>query len=328
MHASGNAGKGKKHWYRIWAVTASGNGEAVVTTSVASIAAGTPSTPLGLHVSSGSSKIHVSWNVPQYNGGSSITGYQVQYVKDESNTIPTTGWAAVPSTNTDSTCDTASSSTGRACLQAGLEANKRYWYKVAAVNALGQSVFSSPQSGIVLSNAQTFSKISAGSSHTCAVTKGGGVKCWGYNGYGQLGDGTNTNSSTPVDVTGLTSGLSAVSAGDNHTCALTTSGGVKCWGYGDYGRLGNGTTARFRAPVDVTGLTSGVSAISTGGSHTCALTTSGGVKCWGYNGNGELWERYKHTLQYTCGCDRVNIRSFFYKLWKLSHMCAYNRWWS
>jgi len=131
--------------------------------------------------------------------------------------------------------------------------------------------------------------ISAGAYHTCAVTTSGAAKCWGYDEYGQLGDGgTNTDKTTPVDVSGLTSGVASISAGSNHTCAVTTAGAAKCWGLGNGGRLGNGTNTNQPTPVDVSGLTSGVASISAGGSHTCAVTTSGAAKCWGSDGNGQL----------------------------------------
>ena len=130
--------------------------------------------------------------------------------------------------------------------------------------------------------------VSAGLEHVCAVTTSGGLKCWGLNDFGQLGDGTATDRTTPVDVVGLTSGVAAVSTGRKHSCAVTTVGGLKCWGFGGSGQLGDGTFTDRTEPVNVSGLTSGVAAVSAGGFHTCALTTAGGLKCWGFNGQGQL----------------------------------------
>ena len=130
--------------------------------------------------------------------------------------------------------------------------------------------------------------LGAGYSHTCAVTASGGAKCWGYNTYGQLGNNSFTDSKVPVDVFGLTSGVASLGAGRSHTCAVTTSGGAKCWGYNSYGQLGNNSTFDSLVPVDVFGLTSGVASLEVGSHNACAVTVSGGAKCWGYNGNGQL----------------------------------------
>ena len=130
--------------------------------------------------------------------------------------------------------------------------------------------------------------IAAGWYHTCALTTGGGVKCWGRNNYGQLGDGTTTRRWTPVDVVGLASGVQAIAAGWYHTCALTTGGGVECWGDNYSGQLGDGATTDRWTPVDVVGLASGVQAIAAGRYHTCALTSNGRAKCWGWDEEGQL----------------------------------------
>jgi len=127
-----------------------------------------------------------------------------------------------------------------------------------------------------------------GNDHTCALTEGGAVYCWGQNTNNQIGDGTTTNRYTPVQVNGLSSGVVAIRSGSTHTCALTDDGGIKCWGRGNHGKLGYGGTANRSTPVDVSGLTSGVSALEIGGNNNCAITDNGELKCWGHNFAGQL----------------------------------------
>lgn len=126
-----------------------------------------------------------------------------------------------------------------------------------------------------------------GQVHSCALVNGG-AQCWGYNGDGELGDGSTISSSVPVQVLGLTSGVQAIANGDYHTCALV-NGGVLCWGSNGAGQLGNGMTADSPVPipVQVLGLTRGVQAIAEGHNHGCALV-DGGMQCWGLNNFGEL----------------------------------------
>jgi alpha-tubulin suppressor-like RCC1 family protein len=140
----------------------------------------------------------------------------------------------------------------------------------------------------VLGLASGVAQIVAGFDHTCALTIGGGVKCWGGNYFGQLGDGTTRRRLTPVDVTGLASGVNQITTRREHTCALTSAGGAKCWGDNEFGAIGDGTRAERHTPVDVVGLASGVIQISAGESHTCAVIAAGTVKCWGYNGASQL----------------------------------------
>jgi alpha-tubulin suppressor-like RCC1 family protein len=126
--------------------------------------------------------------------------------------------------------------------------------------------------------------VTAGGSHACVVTGGGGAKCWGWNAQGQLGDGSIATRPTAVGVLGLASGVAAISAGEGHTCALTVAGGVKCWGSNEYGQLGIGQAADSKLPADVPGLSGGIAAITAGSYHTCALTKAGAVLCWGREG--------------------------------------------
>lgn len=130
--------------------------------------------------------------------------------------------------------------------------------------------------------------IAVGGNHTCGLNAAGGMRCWGFNQFGQLGDGTSTETLLAVDVVGLPSGVVAIAAGRRHSCALTAAGAVRCWGSNEKGQLGNDSTTDSPLPVDVTGLQSGVAAIAAGGYNTCAVTSAGAVKCWGDNTYGQL----------------------------------------
>jgi alpha-tubulin suppressor-like RCC1 family protein len=139
-----------------------------------------------------------------------------------------------------------------------------------------------------VSGGHAFATLTAGSNHTCGVTTSGQGYCWGADGGGQLGSGSGGfYQSTPLAVSGgLT--FAALTVGDGHTCGLTTSGQAFCWGSGEQGQLGNGTTALSQ--LTPTAVSSGLtfSALTAGHWHTCGVTTSGKAYCWGSNYSGEL----------------------------------------
>lgn len=128
--------------------------------------------------------------------------------------------------------------------------------------------------------------ITAGWNHSCAVFSDATAKCWGYNGNGELGNGTNINSNTPVSVSGINNAL-AIDGGSRHTCVLLSDGTMKCWGYNGYGELGNGTRNNSSTPVTVSGISTAAD-IAASNSLSCAVLSNGSVKCWGYNFAGQL----------------------------------------
>ena len=135
-------------------------------------------------------------------------------------------------------------------------------------------------------------QVEAGGRHTCALLIDGTVWCWGKGGNGELGNGSTSDSSVPVEVTGLPPtaqiAIGGTQISGNSSCALTVAGGVFCWGWNASGQLGDGNTTDSDIPVAVTGLGSGVLAIANDGSTACAITTAAMASCWGDNSVGEL----------------------------------------
>ena len=130
-------------------------------------------------------------------------------------------------------------------------------------------------------------QVSAGRLHTCDLIYNGTVKCFGYNGSGQLGVDTVVQQSlTPVLVGGMTNAIE-IATGGSHSCAVLTTGHVQCWGSNGLGQLGHGIGVNTHTPVEVVGVTTAVH-ITAGLFHTCAELTNGSIKCWGSNDQGQI----------------------------------------
>lgn len=133
--------------------------------------------------------------------------------------------------------------------------------------------------------------IEANGETTCAVLSGGGVRCWGRNNGGQIGNGTTTTAYGPVTPTGLTSGVKKLYSAGGTTrafCATLTAGGMRCWGQNINGSLGNGTTTASTTPVAVSGLSQVIDDVSMTEGSTYVLTSGGAKLAWGTNTNGQL----------------------------------------
>jgi alpha-tubulin suppressor-like RCC1 family protein len=169
-----------------------------------------------------------------------------------------------------------------------------------------------------------FAQIVGGGYHSCGRTlTGGKVYCWGYNGSGELGNGSLNNKKRPTAVTGSLT-FKWLSAGPYHTCGIATDAKAYCWGSNGYGQLGDGTQTDRWKPTLVSGGLSWkqIEAGGTYGGHTCGLTTGGKIYCWGYNGYGEVGIGYTSYVE-TVPVETSNVGATYRQLTAGGyHSCA------
>jgi alpha-tubulin suppressor-like RCC1 family protein len=225
-------------------------------------------------------------------GTTAPQGDEPTYVLDPAGTAHLTGVRSIATSSGDFVCAVLQNGQARCWgdnddgqLGRGTTTNNQPFARaVRAVSGTG------PLTGIA--------SMDLGLGHACAALTSGEVRCWGNNLSGQLGDGTVTPRNRPVAVRktagpGHLANVASVGLGDDHSCAVLTSGQVRCWGANAHGALGDGTTHPRRRPAVVknvagTGPLTGVATVSAGVKHTCALTTSGLVRCWGKDDSGQL----------------------------------------
>ena len=169
---------------------------------------------------------------------------------------------------------------------------KLYAWGFNQIGQLGNGNYTSSNSPVVVNLPAGVSPtiIAAGGGHSMAIGNDGKLYAWGFNFYGQLGNGNNTSSNMPV-VVNLPAGVSPtiIAAGGGHSMTIGNNGKLYAWGDNSSGQLGNGTTTQSNTPV-VVNLAAGISpaAIAAGDSHSLAIGNDGKLYTWGYNYYGQL----------------------------------------
>ena len=139
-----------------------------------------------------------------------------------------------------------------------------------------------------MKNINTATAVSSGMHHSCALLDNKTIQCWGYGAYGQMGrsDCTNCASDRPIPVSNITT-ATQVSSGQYHTCAVLEDKTVQCWGLGNNGVLGIGSSDNSSVPVTVSNITD-ATLVRAGKQHSCAVLSDGSIQCWGLNSYGQL----------------------------------------
>lgn len=176
----------------------------------------------------------------------------------------------------------------------------------------GTTVFSRTTPALVVGLTNNIAQIAVSVFYSCALTLDGGVKCWGNNAVGQLGNGTVEDRNIPGDVVGLESNVKSVAVGYDHTCALLKNGSVQCWGANYHGQLGDGTNVLTRiVPVTVTNLAGIVVELSAGNGFTCARLQSQQVQCWGDGVNNSKMTQQFYSVPTPLATITQSVQSLF-----------------
>ena len=165
----------------------------------------------------------------------------------------------------------------------GIEGTHTFTVEANSQGLIKQKEFSL----VVDGSALELQSVGGGSSHSCGLTPGKTVKCWGANGSGQLGDATTAAKYYPVDVINFNN-VRALSVGSYHNCAVTEDNRAYCWGNGANGRLGHGTNMQKTIPTEIANISGQVQSIVAGNQSTCAILLNGDLYCWGSNTYGVI----------------------------------------
>ena len=247
--------------------------------------------PTSVRAVSRNGGVDVIWSYPEYGDTDFFpTSYTAR------------AWTAASGGTIANSCSVLAADNTLTCRISGLTNDQTYWIDMISTSDFGASNPTSPRVeitvGQVLNPEGNWSAISAGGSHTCAISEYGGAFCWGNNQSGQLGTGNAAGlqinlSPEPVADAGNVSfsrGVRDISAGRTHSCAVLEDGSAYCWGDNSRGQLGTGDTNSSATPVRVQPQTDGIewADIETGFRSTCAITTTSDLYCWGWNSLGQL----------------------------------------
>lgn len=190
-----------------------------------------------------------------------------------------------------------------------------YCWGSGASGRIGNGGTNSSATPVPVVGSYTWATISAGASHTCAVTLGGAALCWGNNFYGQLGTGSTIASYTPTAVSGGFT-WDSIACGRSHTCGIVVGGTAYCFGRNNLGQLGIGETAYYasvstpqpvlsNAAFTQLAASSAASVDQYAGYHVCGLTTTGDIYCWGNANQGQLGTNAAAYVCSTVSCNPI-----------------------